>query len=106
MQDLTPQQKRWTVVLRVLFWACILAFLCLGFLTYHYGTTCPIVPNADSGHIYQFYDKVYGRYVYLTEIEQNSLFFLLCLGVGCVFAGVVIDLTLKRSFVRLTRDAD
>ncbi len=106
MQDLTPQQKRRMVVVTVLFRTCIVDFLCLGFLTYYFGATCPIVANADSGHIHPFYDKVYGRYVYMTEVEQNILLFLFCIGTGCVFACVVIDLTLKRSFARLTRGTD
>ena len=96
--DLTYQQKRWMAVLRVLFCSAVVSFLCLGALTCYYGMTCPTVSSVESGHIYPFFDKIYGRYVYVTKAKQEALTILLCVGVGCVFASVLIDLDLKRKF--------
>ena len=104
MPDLTFQQTRWIVFLRVLFWTAILNFLCLGGVTCYYGITCPTVASVASGHIYPFFDKIYSRYVYVTQGEQNALSFLFFVGVGCVFACIVIDMVLKRSVTRSASD--
>jgi hypothetical protein len=92
-------------VLRVLFWSAVINFLCLGALTCYYGMTCPTVSSIESGHIYPFFDKIYDRYVYVTKSEQEALPILLCVGVGCVFASVLIDLDLRRKF-RSSRQND
>ena len=91
-------------VLRVLFWVAIINFLCLGALTFYYGMTCPTVASMESGHTYPFFDKIYGRYVYVTEAEQDAPPVLVCFGAACVLACVAIDLDLKRQFRSSRKD--
>jgi hypothetical protein len=85
-------------VTTMLFWVSFLSCLCLMALTVYYGMTCPTVANLESGHIYPFFDKIYGRYVYVTETEKDALPIFGCFGATCVFACVVLDLDLKRQF--------
>jgi hypothetical protein len=98
LPDLTSQQKRSIDVSKVIFWFAIASFVFLGALTCFYGITCPTAADVMSGHTYPFFDKIYGRYVYVTEIEKDVLDVLVCFGGACICAYVAIDLDLKRQF--------
>jgi hypothetical protein len=96
LPELTPSQKRSTAILKVLFRTAIVTFVCLGILTCYYGLACPATANIESGNVYPFFDKIYGRYVFLTRSEYYAPDVLVSIGVVCVFVYVLIDLELKR----------
>jgi hypothetical protein len=98
--DLTPQQKQLMSVLKWLFRASILSFVLLGCLILYFGEGAPTAPDAGSGHVHPYFDKVHSHYVYLTELENNGLSVLLCVGVALVFCCIVVDFRLKRSVAR------
>jgi hypothetical protein len=97
MADLTPQQTQLMWVLKWLFRASILSFVLLGCLILYFYEMSPTAADTASGHVYPYYDKLHSNYVYLTELESNSMSVLLCVGVGCVFCSIFIDFKLKRS---------
>jgi len=104
MADLTPQQKQLMWVLKWLFRASIQSFVLLGCLTFYFYERSPTAADTTSGHVYPLYDKLHSRYVYLTELENNSMSVLLCMGVGCVFCGIFVDFSLKRSVTLSEKD--
>ena len=61
-----------------------LSFAFAFWLNYHYFSTCPRVPDSQTGHIYPLDNR--GTFVYLTETENfkmlaaESLSFGTCLG--------------------------
>jgi hypothetical protein len=83
--------------LKWLFRASILSFILLGCLIVYFGEKAPTAADGTSGHVYPFYDKLHRNYVYLTELENNSIPVLCVLGVGGVFCCVFIDFKLRRS---------
>lgn len=105
LPDLTPREKMGMTAVKVLFRTAILSFIFLGALICYYGLTCPAIAQVESGHICPFFDKIFGRYVYVTRAEQEVWPILVYVGVGCVFACVLIDLDLKRQ-TRSTTEKD
>jgi hypothetical protein len=104
--DLTPEQKRAMSVLKWLFRASILCVVLLGCLIVYFGEKAPTSADTGSGRVHPYFDKVHGNYVYLTELENNGVTVLLCVGVVHVFCCIVIDFKLKRSVARSQQDSD
>jgi hypothetical protein len=104
--ELTPQQKMLMSVLKWLFRASVLSFVLLGCLIFYFGEKAPSAPDAGSGHVHPYFDKVHNNYVYLTELENNGVSVLLCVGVVFVFCCIVIDFKLKRLVARSQQDRD
>jgi hypothetical protein len=104
--ELTQQQKRLMSVLKWLFRVGVLSFVVLGCLIVYFGEKAPTSPDAGSGHVHPYFDKVHSNYVYLTELENDGVSVLLCVGVVFVFCGIVIDFKLKRSVARSRQDCD
>jgi len=80
-------------------WVFMVGMLCGGImfgLILHFWETSPTVPDVISGRVIPQFDKLHGRYVYLTKMQDCSLFILLLLGVICVFSCGVIDFRLKK----------
>jgi hypothetical protein len=103
MADLTPQQKNLTLLSKRFFGGFALSFVLLGCLTVYFGEECPSVPSATSGATYPFFDKLHSNYVYLTEMQNNSLRFLFCVAFICVFLSIILRLSLQRSVSRSER---
>ncbi|MFY9740594.1 MAG: hypothetical protein WA252_07075 [Candidatus Sulfotelmatobacter sp.] len=96
LPDLTPQQKQSTVVSKVFFRAFFVTFICLLILTCFCGMTCPTVPQIATGHTHPFFDKIYGRYVFLTDAEDEAVPILFFVSAACILVCVVINLDLQR----------
>jgi len=100
LPELTAWQKRDMSLITALFRAGVISFVCDLFLTVLCWMTCPTAASVESGHIYPLFDKIHSHFVYPTEIEHYVSRTLTCLGVACLFAGILIDFDLKRSVAR------
>jgi hypothetical protein len=69
----------------------IVAVSCVFALDYYCDLTCPTSPSEGSGHVFPLFDKHHSRYVYVTAFEKDCIPILICVGVGCVFAGVFVS---------------
>lgn len=78
------QWRETTAVEKVLYWLMFLSLAFLFWLNSHYFSTCPRVPDSQSGYIYPLDNR--GTFVYLTEAQNSkmlaakSLFFVTWLG--------------------------
>jgi hypothetical protein len=59
--ELTPQQKRLMTALKWLFRAGVLSFVALGCLIFYFGEKGPRRPDAGSGHVQPYFDKVHSN---------------------------------------------
>ena len=95
------QWRKTTVAEKVLYGLMFFSLALLFWLNYHYFSTCPRVPDSQSGNIYPLNNR--GTFVYLTETEHSKMLAAETLFFGMWLGGVgfhVVNWGLKKLKVR------
>jgi hypothetical protein len=104
LNDLTPQQERLMSVEKWLFRGFVLTFVLLGCVTLYFGERSPTHLDAGSGRVNPFFDKVHGNYVYVTDLENDSLRLVFYAAVVCFLVLMLIHFKLKSTVTRSAPD--